>query len=1093
MDGTKQRVSSIKPPSAPPGHYDAIRQQNIARNKAFIASLTGLPDTANSAKSSIAEEHEGKRSKRPRNAQSDPTSDRNPCVGITPQGLDRLGSRWLARGPQFQQLAGLMGGAAEPCVPIIVQGPPCTGKSGAIRDVLEESSCPYTLVDCKQALSLRQLMQAVVEQLVSSKRLKLAPAVLRQAQRSIGALSSRDGAAAAGTGKGRAKRKAREPAERRGGDEGDISADDWCGAAPDGGEGEVDSDGERGGGGYLHAADAAAAAARQGAPAESRQLRSLGVTSNWQTFIAVLDAVLSNAAEEAQRRGGAAAGAQRSSSGGGQGVTVKLYMAFDSVEVLLLSATAAVEVLLCPSAAAAWRVGGTEDDDGGSSVLLKLLLLQGSLARAQAARADSSAQAAPDSIAQSMSDGSAQPAWDGSAQAAGGSAAAWGGGGGGGRSGGGGGWGAPRYCVVPVLVTERAGLAQRQLRRGHMSLAQYIAPVHIHFPAYTPEQAKAILVQRFRQKGALCGPLPPPPLHQELYSYFVTAMVAVTRGATNNLRDLDRISQQLWPRYLELYYAKRAQAAALTSADAADRNGSAPQLQSTATAPPSTATAPQPPSAATATQPPLSSATAPAAASAAAALQESSTAVVPQPTRTGIAPQESTTEPAPHDPRTKLKRSNELAREALRTAAAWLLARKAAAPQPQSAAAAPQWPGAAAASQLPSAAAAPQSTAAAPQRLSGAAVVLLPLSTAIKLRLPSTAIAPQPASAATAPPAPSTAAASQPASAATALLRPCDVAPALYEGMRKLLTSSMQHFYRVEYGRNGLAHQFGQLWPPGTPVEYGRNGLAHQFGQLWPPGAHTEGATTPHATVAAAAAPPAPYVYAPVHSSTGLSETASVLLVAAFLAAHIPASSDITLYTPKSNLGRRGSKRRKSAEGAGGGGGGGGGGGAASKVTRLLHAHVLFIDFLAGRTTATCTCTNIHRGVRRGDTPAEGVGSGGGGGGGGGSASAGGSKPSVAADAAGSFPLERLTAIYASLRGAQGLAAADSERTGTIVLYGHVASLVALRLLSACGDGADLSALRYRCHAGLDLARRAARAAALDLDLYLQNAPAPRL
>jgi Origin recognition complex (ORC) subunit 5 C-terminus len=92
----------------------------------------------------------------------------------------------------------------------------------------------------------------------------------------------------------------------------------------------------------------------------------------------------------------------------------------------------------------------------------------------------------------------------------------------------------------------------------------------------------------------------------------------------------------------------------------------------------------------------------------------------------------------------------------------------------------------------------------------------------------------------------------------------------------------------------------------------------------------------------------------------------------------------------------------------------------------------------------------------------------------------------------GTFHLERLTAIYSSLRGAGGMSATQAEALGSSTLYGHIASLMALRLLSRSGGGGggggggDLSLVRFRCHAALPLVQHAARDAGLDLNLYLQ-------
>jgi hypothetical protein len=157
---------------------EEMRRASMQRNALFKASLGFLatPFEAEAAKSFAVE---------PSSAQTHVAAvERHPGLdGVNPDA--RLNARWPCREQQIEALAETIGSIYEHCSPIVVHGPSGTGKTSIVRDVMEESGCPYTFIDCKRLQSQRMLLQAILEQLTLCKRLRPSSKVLRQTRHCI--------------------------------------------------------------------------------------------------------------------------------------------------------------------------------------------------------------------------------------------------------------------------------------------------------------------------------------------------------------------------------------------------------------------------------------------------------------------------------------------------------------------------------------------------------------------------------------------------------------------------------------------------------------------------------------------------------------------------------------------------------------------------------------------------------------------------------------------------------------------------------------------------------------------------------------------
>ncbi|CAN0096878.1 unnamed protein product, partial [Scytosiphon promiscuus] len=118
--------------------------------------------------------------------------------------LRELVKQWPGRKEEIHELAGLIGESTDgvPVPPLLVTGPPCSGKTSVVRAVLEHRGCSYTYVNCVEVVRRRDLLEAVVEQVAGGSREDILTA--NRVDRSFGSAAARDGGSSAqpGTGEG---------------------------------------------------------------------------------------------------------------------------------------------------------------------------------------------------------------------------------------------------------------------------------------------------------------------------------------------------------------------------------------------------------------------------------------------------------------------------------------------------------------------------------------------------------------------------------------------------------------------------------------------------------------------------------------------------------------------------------------------------------------------------------------------------------------------------------------------------------------------------------------------------------------------------
>lgn len=57
--------------------------------------------------------------------------------------------------------------------PLLVTGPPCTGKTSVVRAVLDHRGCSYAYVNCAEVVQRRDLLEALVEQVAGGSRYRM--------------------------------------------------------------------------------------------------------------------------------------------------------------------------------------------------------------------------------------------------------------------------------------------------------------------------------------------------------------------------------------------------------------------------------------------------------------------------------------------------------------------------------------------------------------------------------------------------------------------------------------------------------------------------------------------------------------------------------------------------------------------------------------------------------------------------------------------------------------------------------------------------------------------------------------------------------
>eukprot|EP00903_Cladosiphon_okamuranus_P012843 g12001.t1 len=86
--------------------------------------------------------------------------------------LGGLMKEWPGRAQQITELAGLIGESNDgvPVPPLLITGPPCSGKTSVVRAVLEHRGCSYVYVNCSEVVQRRDLLEAVIEQVAGGSR-----------------------------------------------------------------------------------------------------------------------------------------------------------------------------------------------------------------------------------------------------------------------------------------------------------------------------------------------------------------------------------------------------------------------------------------------------------------------------------------------------------------------------------------------------------------------------------------------------------------------------------------------------------------------------------------------------------------------------------------------------------------------------------------------------------------------------------------------------------------------------------------------------------------------------------------------------------
>ncbi|CAM9604892.1 unnamed protein product, partial [Hapterophycus canaliculatus] len=111
--------------------------------------------------------------------------------------LGELARQWPGRRGEIYELAGLIGESTDgvPVPPLLVTGPPCSGKTSVVRAVLEHRGCSYTYVNCAEVVQRKDLLEAVVEQVAGGSREDILTA--NRVDRRFGSAATRDGGSSA--------------------------------------------------------------------------------------------------------------------------------------------------------------------------------------------------------------------------------------------------------------------------------------------------------------------------------------------------------------------------------------------------------------------------------------------------------------------------------------------------------------------------------------------------------------------------------------------------------------------------------------------------------------------------------------------------------------------------------------------------------------------------------------------------------------------------------------------------------------------------------------------------------------------------------
>ncbi|CAN0180129.1 unnamed protein product, partial [Ectocarpus sp. 4 AP-2014] len=191
-----------------PGTPEIVRKRrnNVNRNNAKWNAI-GLPAVNGGAASGGAATSSGCRSLL--SAVAGPGATRNAHAGEKRGGgevhggdnrigdalvpLAGLEERWPGRKQEISELAGLIGESTDgvPVPPLLVTGPPCTGKTSVVRAVLDHRGCSYAYVNCAEVVQRRDLLEALVEQVAGGSRDDILAA--NRVDRTFGDVSTENG------------------------------------------------------------------------------------------------------------------------------------------------------------------------------------------------------------------------------------------------------------------------------------------------------------------------------------------------------------------------------------------------------------------------------------------------------------------------------------------------------------------------------------------------------------------------------------------------------------------------------------------------------------------------------------------------------------------------------------------------------------------------------------------------------------------------------------------------------------------------------------------------------------------------------------
>ena len=93
-------------------------------------------------------------------------------AGSSNIGLDQLKKQYPGRESQISELARVLPSIPTAVDPIFVYGPPSTGKTSILRDLLPQLKIPHAYINCREMTRSRPVLESILHQLRGPKRLR---------------------------------------------------------------------------------------------------------------------------------------------------------------------------------------------------------------------------------------------------------------------------------------------------------------------------------------------------------------------------------------------------------------------------------------------------------------------------------------------------------------------------------------------------------------------------------------------------------------------------------------------------------------------------------------------------------------------------------------------------------------------------------------------------------------------------------------------------------------------------------------------------------------------------------------------------------